>query len=161
VEQLGPGQHVARAEYTQMYLTADAQQRVQQNPGLLRPVIAALERVPGVLRALPGAGLENERASSDSVVRAAATSHVVGRSGQIVIVPKPYYVIGAADATTHGTQHYYDQHVPLIFFGIGVVAGHYATPSTPADLAPTLASRIGLPLPDAEGVAQDHAFRSR
>ena len=32
--------------------------------------------------------------------------------------------------------------MPLVFFGSGVVAGRYDTPTTPADLTPTLASRI-------------------
>jgi hypothetical protein len=158
---LGPGQHVARTEYTQIYLTSAAAERVREDPNLLRPVLAAIERVPGVLRALPAAGLDTERGSSDPVVRAAALSHVPGRSGQIVVVSRPYYVIGGSDATTHGTQHPYDQQVPLIFFGTGVVAGRYTTPTTPADLAPTLASRIALPLPDAEGVAQTAIFSPR
>lgn len=161
VEVLGPGQHVARTEYTQVYLTATAAERVAARPDLLRPVLAALERVPGVLRALPTDGLERARTSDDPVVRAAALSHVPGRSGQIVIIPKPYYVVGAADATTHGTHNQYDQHVPLIFFGSGVVAGRYDTPTTPADLTPTLASRIDLPMPGADGRAQAHIFQAR
>jgi hypothetical protein len=161
-EALGPGEHVSRAEYTQIYLSPDARQRVAENPAVLKPVLASLERLPGVLRAMPSAGLEAARDSADPVVRAAALSHVPGRSGQIVIVPQPYYIVGGADATTHGTQNPYDQHVPLIFFGAGVVAGQYATPSTPADLTPTLASRIGLsPLPAAEGVAQSAIFKAR
>ena len=116
---LGPGQPVVRAEYTQLYLSETAQQKALENPRLLDPAIAALERMPGVDRVLRGAGLERQRASTDPVVRAAALSHVPGRSGQIVVVPQRYYVIGAATAsgTTHGTQHPYDQQVPLIFFG--------------------------------------------
>jgi len=160
VESLGPGEHVARAEYTQIYLSPDARQRVAENPALLQPVLASLERLPGVLRAMPSSGLEAERDSKDPVVRAAALSHIAGRSGQIVIVPRPYYIVGGSDATTHGTHNPYDQHVPLIFFGSGVVAGHYDTPSTPADLTPTLASRIGLQMPGADGVARSGIFRA-
>jgi len=160
VESLGPGEHVARAEYTQIYLSADARQRVAENPALLQPVLAALERLPGVLRAMPSAGLEAARDSKDPVVRAAALSHVAGRSGQIVIVPRPYYIVGGSDATTHGTHNPYDQHVPLIFFGTGVVAGRYDTPSTPADLTPTLAARIGLQMPGVDGVARTAIFRA-
>jgi hypothetical protein len=124
-------------------------------------VLKALEQLPGVERALPSAGLERERSSSDPIVRAAALSYVPGRSGQIVIVPKPYYIIGSPDGTTHGTHQAYDQHVPLIFFGAGVRAGHYQTPSTPADLAPTLASRIDLKMPGVEGVPLNGIFTDR
>lgn len=158
VELLGPGSHVARAEYTQIYLTAAAEQRVLEDPARLAPVTAALERIPGIARAIPSAGLERQRSSSDPILRAAALSHVPGRSGQIVVIPKPFYVIGGSDATTHGTHQNYDQHVPLIFFGTGVKAGRYQTPSTPADLAPTLASRIGLAMPGTDGIAQTAAF---
>jgi hypothetical protein len=158
VDVMGPGQHVARMEYTQLYLSAAARQRVQDAPDALRTVVTALERVPGVARALPSTGLERQRDSADMLVRAAALSHVPGRSGEIVVVPQPFFVIGGSDATTHGTHQAYDQHVPLIFFGAGVRAGHYQTPTTPADLAPTLASRIHLPMPGTDGTARLAAF---
>ena len=48
---LGPGQPVVRAEYTQLYLSETAQQKALENPRLLDPAIAALERAPGVARA--------------------------------------------------------------------------------------------------------------
>lgn len=160
VRVLGPGQHVVRAEYTQMYLSPAAQHQVIENPRVLGPALAALERIPGVARAFPSAGLDRDRASQDPIRRAAALSYVPGRSGQIVVVPKPFYIIGGSDATTHGTHQSYDQHVPLIFFGAGVTAGRRQTPATPADLAPTLASRIGLALPSAEGVAHAGIFET-
>ncbi|MCC7179813.1 MAG: alkaline phosphatase family protein [Acidobacteria bacterium] len=161
VESLGPGQHVARVEYTQIYLAPEARQRVLANPALLEPVTRALEHVPGIARAMPGAGLEGQQTSPAPLVRAAALSHVPDRSGQIVVIPSPYYVIGGSDATTHGTHHAYDQHVPLIFFGAGVKPGRYQTPSTPADLAPTLAARIGLEMPGTDGVAHTAVFDRR
>ena len=163
VATLGPGQHVVRAEYTQLYLSEAAQQQALENPRLLDSAIAALERMPGVERVLRGAGLERERAATDPIVRAAALSHVPGRSGQIVVVPKPYYVISTATAvgSTHGTPHPYDQQVPLIFFGAGVKPGRYQTPSTPADLAPTIAATVGLQLPGADGIVQSRAFTTQ
>jgi Type I phosphodiesterase / nucleotide pyrophosphatase len=157
----GPGPHVARAEYTQLYLSTATQEKLREAPDALGPVLKALEQLPGVARALPSAGLERERSSSDPIVRAAALSYVPGRSGQIVIVPKPYYIIGSTDGTTHGTHQAYDQHVPLIFFGAGVRPGHYQTPSTPADLTPTLASRIDLEMPGVEGVPLNGIFTDR
>lgn len=158
VAALGPGEHVARVEYTQVYLSAQAQLKVKETPALLELVVAALEKVPGVARAFASTGLEQQTHASDRLLRAAALSYVPGRSGQVVVLPQPFFVIGGADATTHGTHQLYDQRVPLIFFGTGVRPGHYQVPSTPADLAPTLASRIGLAMPGADGVAQLTAF---
>jgi len=78
-----------------------------------------------------------------------------------VVIPRPYYVIGGSDATTHGTHQAYDQHVPLIFFGAGVKPGRYQTPSTPADLAPTMAARVGLEMPGTDGEAHTAVFERR
>jgi hypothetical protein len=158
VEAIGPGQHAVRSEYTQLYLSDAAQQQIAARPELAQTLATALQRVPGVERVFPSAGLERQRSSEDETVRAAALSHVAGRSGQFVIVPKPNYIIIGSDATTHGTHRPYDQHVPLIFFGSGVKPGRYQTPSTPADLAATLASRIGLAMPGADGVARTEVF---
>lgn len=158
---LGPGQHVVRVEYTQLYLSAAAQEAAAENPHLLRPVVAALARVPGVARVLVSSELETRRNSKDPVVRAAALSHVHGRSGQLVVVPRAYFTVGPATArgTTHGTLHPYDQHVPLVFFGHRVKAGRYQQRATPADLAPTLAATIDLAMPGIDGVAHSSVFR--
>ena len=153
----GPGQHAVRAG---VHAVVSVRGGAAANRGATRAgttLAAALQRVPGVERVFPSAGLERERSSSDDAVRAAAFSYVSGRSGQFVIVPKPNYII-SSDATTHGTHRAYDQHVPLIFFGSGVKPGRYQAPSTPADLAATLAWRIGLPMPGADGVARTDVF---
>jgi predicted AlkP superfamily pyrophosphatase or phosphodiesterase len=159
--EIGPGRHVVRVEYTQLYLSEEAQQKVRQHPQVLQSALAALQEVPGVERVLLGEGLERKHASTDPVVRAAALSHVPGRSGQLVVIPKLYYLMGAATATgtTHGTNHPYDQHVPLIFFGSHIKQGRYPEAATPADLAPTLAATIGLPMPGIDGTVQRSALR--
>lgn len=160
VAELGPGQHAVRAEYTQLYLSAAAQQQIAERPEVATALVAALERVPGVERAFPSTGLERERSSDDDALRAAALSYVPGRSGQFVIIPKLNY-INTADATTHGTHRAYDQHVPLIFFGAGVRPGRYQAAATPADLAATLAWRAGVSMSGADGVARTEAFVTR
>jgi arylsulfatase A-like enzyme len=53
--------------------------------------------------------------------------------------------------TTHGTQHDYDQHVPVVLFGAGIKPGKYQRPVSPADLAPTFAQVLGVKLAKAEG----------
>jgi hypothetical protein len=90
------------------------------------------------------------RASADPVIRAAALSYMPGRSGDLVVIPKEDAVVTTA-ATTHGTLYDYDQQVPIIFYGAGVRLGVYADPATPADIAVTLASLIGITLPAPDG----------
>ena len=157
---LGPGRHAVRMDSAQVYLSTEARQRVTDNPALLDPAITAVAAMTGVERVLSSAGLEQQRQSPDPIIRAAALSHVTGRSGQLMVVTKAHYIASDPnpDATTHGTHHAYDQHVPLIFFGAGIKAGRYGDAATPADLAPTLAERIGLPMAGIDGRPQRQVF---
>jgi phosphopentomutase len=88
----------------------------------------------------------------------ALLSYYPGRSGDFIVMPKPYWFFVAADgtaqpgsATTHGTMYGYDQKVPIILFGKGVKPGEYARVVTPADIAPTLAYLCGVTLAHADG----------
>ena len=160
VPTLGPGPHVVRAEYTQIYLSEETKARVAGKPALLAPAIEALGKLPGVLRVLPSEGLERKRSSRDRVIRAAALSYVPGRSGQMVVVPRRYFLMSSATArgTTHGTMQDYDQRVPLVFLGRPFKRGRYDALSSPADLAPTLAATIGLPIRGMDGRARREAL---
>lgn len=153
---LGPGPHVARVEYTQIYLTPDTAARA--SAATLAPAIAAVQAMPGVRAVVWNQALDGPMAGVDEATLAAVRgSYDRERSGDLSIVPAEHWflVIGArpdgGDGTTHGTLHAYDQHVPLVFLGTPFAAGHYGTRVSPADLAPTLAATIGLPMPGIEG----------
>lgn len=151
LQPIGPGPHVADVLYTDLYLTDATRDHVAQHPEALTPAMTAIAGVEGVLRVLPGAGLENKRGSGDPIERAVALSHVSGRSGDVMIVPKPYWLMTNSSATTHGTLHAYDQRVPVILLGTPFKAGHYRDEASPADLVTTFASLIGLPMTGADG----------
>jgi predicted AlkP superfamily pyrophosphatase or phosphodiesterase len=155
----GPGPHVAHVEYSELYLTDTTRQLVNARPEVLQPLLAALEAMPGVMRAMPTRDLPKKRTSPDPVERAAALSHFPGESGEVQIVLRPNWIGTDTSAATHGTLHPYDQQVPVIFFGRGIRAGRYTDTATPADLAPTLAATIGLALPEADGRALKNALK--
>jgi len=69
------------------------------------------------------------------------------RSGDMVIVVKPFFMQRSEVGTTHSTPYSYDTHVPVIFYGADVMAGSYAEPSSPSDIAPTLSSLLGIEPP--------------
>src|SRR5206468_882164 len=62
---------------------------------------------------------------------------------ELVVTPvKGAYPVGASIAE-HGTPYDDDAHVPLIFFGPGILGGRYAERALVADAAPTLARLLG------------------
>ena len=48
---------------------------------------------------------------------------------------------------THGSPFGYDSHVPVIFLGPGIKAGHYYQKIMVNDIAPTLAAIAGVAQP--------------
>jgi predicted AlkP superfamily pyrophosphatase or phosphodiesterase len=67
-----------------------------------------------------------------------------------LMVRFPEFDLGfwGASGTTHGSAYSHDTHVPMIFLGAGVPARRFDTPVRTVDLAPTLASCLGLEPPD-------------
>lgn len=61
-------------------------------------------------------------------------------------VPDPY-TIGQLRGANHTSPYTYDTHVPLAFYGLAFQPGTYRTHSEPIDLAPTLASLLGINAP--------------
>lgn len=155
---LAPGPLVARAEYTQIYLTPAAREAL--TAATVAPALDALRAVPGIAGAVWAGALDAPSPGlSPEITAAIRAGHVPDRSGDIVIVPAPnwIFVLGASDtdgdATTHGSPYPYDQHVPLVFFGGPFQSGHRPERVTPADLAPTLAVVAGVPYTGTEGRA--------
>ena len=155
----GPGSYVALAEYTNLYLTDSARKRAEADPAFLEPLIDAVAAVPGVQRVLSARGLETKRASANPIERAAALSYYPGESGDVVIVLKPNWIGTDTSTTTHGSLNPYDQHVPVVFLGAPFKPGRYSTAASPADIAPTLAALIKLPLPGIDGKALTDAIK--
>jgi hypothetical protein len=69
------------------------------------------------------------------------------RSGDLVIVVKPFYLQRSEYGTSHSTPYSYDTHVPIIFYGAGIVPGSYANASSPSDIAPTLSTLLKIEPP--------------
>lgn len=124
-----------------------------------RAGVAALS-VPGIL-AYFTAGQIAHGPISTVLARRVANSYFPGRSGDLLVVSKPFYHWSPSSGrgTSHGSPWSYDTHVPLIFMGSGFRPGVYQTPATPADLAPTVAAVLGINPPAvATGRALAEAF---
>ncbi len=70
------------------------------------------------------------------------------RSGDLQYVFKPFWILdGSKDGTNHGMPWEYDTHVPLIFFGNNITPGTFTDQASPIDLAPTVATLLGIEFP--------------
>ncbi|APS37773.1 alkaline phosphatase PafA [Salegentibacter sp. T436] len=69
------------------------------------------------------------------------------RSGDVVFVLNPATIVYSKTGSTHGSGLTYDTHAPLIFFGAGVKPGSTTERSEIPDIAPTVASLLGIAFP--------------
>jgi arylsulfatase A-like enzyme len=116
-----------------------------------RVVAEAVLTVPGINRAFTRTQLETGSVSAaDPLARRVLHGFHPRRSGDVILVQEPfkYFSEGANPIpATHGSPYSYDTHVPLIIMGHGVAPGRYSQTATPADIAPTLATLLGVQAP--------------
>ena len=110
---------------------------------------AAMKAIKGIAEAFTRTDILAGRLPRTRVANSVALGFNAERNGDLVLVPKPFWIFGEATplATTHGTPYSYDTHVPVIFYGAGIKAGFFTTPSSPMDIAPTLAAILKIEQP--------------
>ena len=69
------------------------------------------------------------------------------RSGDVFFVLNSGYIPKRKWGTDHGSSFVYDTHVPLLFFGNGVNKGETLGRTEVSDIAPTVASMLGIAFP--------------
>ena len=100
---LGSGPHVAGMAINSVYLVPNAQRQLAQNPQLRVGVLEGFKEIPGIQKAFFADTLPERRLSEDDLERAAALSFYPGRTGDLVFVPKPYWMSGGTVSYTHLT----------------------------------------------------------
>lgn len=70
------------------------------------------------------------------------------RSGDILLVLKPGVIAYSRTGSTHGSPQIYDTHSPLIFYGSGIKNGSTAKRTEISDIAPTIATLLGIAFPN-------------
>ena len=119
--------------------------------GLYHAICKAIkDKLPGVAYAVPAE--EVATATVPDVVKTRIINgYRKGRSGDIFLVPDPgwYSKSGTSlpQGTTHGVWSPYDTHIPLIFMGHGVRAGHLYRETYITDIAATLAALLKTQYP--------------
>lgn len=70
------------------------------------------------------------------------------RSGDVLIVPNTGYISYSRTGSTHGSPQIYDTHAPLLLFGKGIKHGSTVNRTEIPDIAPTIASLLGIAFPN-------------
>jgi predicted AlkP superfamily pyrophosphatase or phosphodiesterase len=159
---------IARITGSDVYFAAGVYEKLKTDPPLMRTVLDAIKSAPGVAAVYRAEQLADRPATESPLLEALADSYFPGRSGDLLIVPKPYWLMDGTPVgktrsygTGHGTPYNYDQRVPILLMGYGIQPGEYHGNATPADLAPTLASLCGITLAPRDGRVLAEALTKR
>jgi predicted AlkP superfamily pyrophosphatase or phosphodiesterase len=144
--EVGPGAYRTRVINNDIYFNDGIYLKLTQNPAAMEAVLATIRKAEGVARVIR----KEELSATDPLTRQSFLSHYEGRSGEMKMIGRAYWITSVS-TTTHGTGHRYDTRVPVLLFGFGVKKGEYLEEVAPIDLAPTLAFLTGVTLPDAMG----------
>jgi len=153
-----PKSPVAEVGGADVYFAPGVYSKLKSDANAWQAVFGAIQSVPGVARLYQAEEVDGRPATQDPLRAAEAAGFMKSRSGDLFIVPKPYWIWdysapgqASRGGTSHGTPYYYDQKVPVILMGYGILPGKYFEPATPADIAPTLAALCGITLAARDG----------
>ncbi|MBC7712816.1 MAG: hypothetical protein H7177_05730, partial [Rhizobacter sp.] len=86
-------------------------------------------------------------------------TYYAGRSGDVIAIPKPFFVNDDVNQTTHMTGYSYDRTVPLILTGTAFKKEIFPKIVNIVDIAPTLTFLTGtIPPSLSEGRVLTEAF---
>ena len=143
----GKGDWILDTAGTSPYLNLDLIRQKGLNEVEVRRITAtAAAAVPHVMRVYTRDQLQRGAVPNDAISNRVIRSFNATRSGDLEILLEPYW-IRSAEGTTHGTPYSYDTHIPLIFMGPGIKPGHYPENVALNDVAPTLATILGIETP--------------
>jgi arylsulfatase A-like enzyme len=158
---LGKGDWIEAFEPPNLYLNLNSIDREK----FRQPDVEALagkmaHSIPGVGEVYTAAQFFLNQLPNGPLANTVRRSYYWGRSGELVVMPRPGYVFATqAEGTGGGSPFSYDAQVPLVLFGAGVKYGRYAETTSPADIAPTIASVLGIATPAlCEGRALSEAM---
>ena len=146
-ETYGAGQWIEGRAGSALYLNQNLIALKRLDPAdVERTLAAGVEKRSPVWRAYTRDQLREGRVPPDPWSRRVLLSHHPKRSGDVDILLEPYWMAGE-EGTTHGTPYSYDTHIPLMLMGPGIRAGLYHETVALNDLAPTLATLLGVETP--------------
>jgi hypothetical protein len=162
-DKYGEGNWIAAAPEEGIYLNWDLiRSKKLSETDVAADVAKTIQALPHVFRVYTREQLMRGIPSADRVGRRVANGYSFARGADLYVLLDPYYFFGAGRSTTHGTPFGYDSHVPVIFMGSGIKAKRYYTTIAVNDVAPTLATLLGVDIPSgSEGRILSEIFEER
>jgi hypothetical protein len=111
-----------------------------------RVAAEAIRTIPHIYRVYTRTQLLNGMVADDPVGVRMRNGFNQARSGNIMVMLDPYWLTGRT-GTNHGSPFDYDTHVPVLFLGPEIRAGRYHANVMVNDIAPTLATILGVETP--------------
>jgi hypothetical protein len=101
---------------------------------------------PGILTAYTTNQLNREMAADDRIGQSVRRSFYPERSGDVIVVLKPYYLFTSPFTlgTNHGSPHDYDTHVPLLVYGPGIRGNRSREAVPPQAVAAIISRSLGI-----------------
>jgi predicted AlkP superfamily pyrophosphatase or phosphodiesterase len=147
VAKYGPGEWIVGTAGPIPYLNTQLIETKNLNAAEVeQTAAAAARRMPHVFRVYTREQLLKGEVLDDYVSTAVRNGFYQKRSGDVIVIPEAFYIYEKT-GTSHGTPFGYDTHVPVIFMGPGIHAGHYYEKIAVNDIAPTLAAIVGVEEP--------------
>jgi len=143
----GEGDWISSPAEHSLYLNLDLIREKKLDRAEVNAAAAEAARaIPHVLRVYAREQLMGGKAMEDAVGRRVMNGFYERRSADIFVLLEPYWMF-SAHGTTHGSAFDYDTHVPVIFMGPGIKAGRFDDTIAVNDIAPTLATLLGIATP--------------
>lgn len=143
----GPGEWLLPGGIEMPYLNLKLVASLKLDVAEVERVAAAAARAQDhIARVYTSDDLRTGKVQQDSIGRAFSVQYYAPRSGNLFILPEPYYTFYPVQAF-HGTPYDYDTHIPVLFLGPGIKPGTYRERIAPNDIAPTLAALLGVAQP--------------
>jgi predicted AlkP superfamily pyrophosphatase or phosphodiesterase len=143
-KRFGAGNWLMPGSITNAYLNTALIAKYKADPVEVQRAAAAVIRGEDhIARVYTRHEVETGQVQQDEISRAVSLGFYGARSGDLFVIPEPYYMFDAT-GTTHGFPYAYDNHVPLLFYGAGIKAGTYTRRVAMNDVAPTLAQILGV-----------------
>jgi predicted AlkP superfamily pyrophosphatase or phosphodiesterase len=165
VARFGAGEWVVGLEDPNVYLNGELIAERKLEPGTVQEAAGrAAMKIPGFLTYFTRARLLQGAVENTALGRAVQLSFFPERSGDLVLVTRPYFFWGKygerSAGSTHGSPYRYDAHVPMIFWGAGIKPGLFVDRADPIDFPSTLANLLGGDPPAcAEGISRKEVVR--